>query len=97
MFIIIDGISSDCLPVHSGIPQGNILGPLKFLVYMNDLPSAITSSFTYLFADGTKFLKSICTLDNCSQLQKDIDSMSSWCYKWKLTINEAKCVAIIFY
>ena len=95
-YVNIDGNSSDCLPVHSGVPQGSILGPLLFLVYINDLPSAITSSSTYLFADDTKFLKSICTLENCPQLQKDIDSMSSWCHKWKLTLNEAKCVAMHF-
>ena len=60
-YVNIDGNSSDCLPVHSGVPQGSVLGPLLFLVYINDLPSAITSSSTYLFADNTKFLKSICT------------------------------------
>ena len=77
-YVYIEGSSSGCLPVHSGVPQGSILGPLLFLVYIIDPASAITSSSTYLFPDDTKFLKSICTLESCFQLQKDIDSMSSW-------------------
>ena len=49
---------SDSLPVISGVPQGSILGPLLFLIFVNDLPSTVTSSHIYLFADDTKCLQS---------------------------------------
>ena len=58
-FVFVDGASSSCLPVLSGVPQGSILGPLLFLIYVNDIPLTLCNSSTYLFADDTKLLKSI--------------------------------------
>ena len=51
--------SSSLLPVHSGVPQGNIVGPLLFLIEVNDIPQAITHSSVFLFADNAKLVKSI--------------------------------------
>ena len=88
-YVEMDGASSGLLPVLSGVPQGSILGPLLFLIYINDLPLSILNSSTYLFADDTKFFKSIVSF---ADIQKDIDSVSMWCQEWKLQLNLNKCV-----
>uniref|UniRef100_A0A1X7T194 Reverse transcriptase domain-containing protein n=1 Tax=Amphimedon queenslandica TaxID=400682 RepID=A0A1X7T194_AMPQE len=53
-FVEIEGCSSQMLPVRSGVPQGSILGPLLFLVFVNDIPDVIDSSHLFLFADDSK-------------------------------------------
>ena len=93
-YVSICGESSPLLPVLSGVPQGSILGPILFLVYINDLPSAISYSSAYLFADDTKFIKSITSFNDSVQLQRDIDSLSSWCRTWNLSLNQDKCAVM---
>ena len=63
---------SDMLPVSSGVPQGSILGPLLFLIYVNDIPSEVNFSHIFLFADDTKCCKDIVGDSNCLLLQKDL-------------------------
>ena len=87
----ISGESSPLLPVLSGVPQGSILGPILFLVYVNDLPNNILQSSAYLFTDDTKFIRSITNFNDTVLLQSDIDSLSSWCKKSNLSLNQGKC------
>ena len=92
----INGCFSSALPVISGVPQGRILGPLLFLIYINDLPSWTTYVNLFLFADDTKCLKSITTPIDTTLLQSDLDSLSEWSLEWKLSFNELKCFLLTF-
>ena len=92
-FVEIDDASSSVLPVLSGVPQGSILGPILFLIYINDLPHSITNSSVYLFADDTKFINAS---SNFSLLQSDIDSLQQWCLEWKINLNLSKCICLQF-
>ena len=89
--VCINNCNSSTLPVISGVPQGSLLGPLLFLIYINDLPSSLNHSDTFLFADDTKCLRPVCSPHDCSLLQSDLDALSSWSTHWKLMFNETKC------
>ena len=69
--------------MKSGVPQGSILGPLLFLIYVNDMPKSI-SSHVFLFADNTKLIRTISTLADHVQLQADLDNLAKWCDAWQL-------------
>ena len=74
-FTYVDGASSDMLPVTSGVPQGSILGPLLFLIYINDIPNKMASSI-YLFADDAKFIRCITSFNDSVTLQSDLNSLT---------------------
>ena len=69
--VIVDGAHSDWLPVTSGVPQGSILGPLLFLLFVNDIPSNVKHSKVALFADDTKMYISVNNITDCNKLQSD--------------------------
>ena len=92
-FMEVNGVQSEMLPVRSGVPKGSILGPFLFIVYVNDIQSLSSFSFVYIYADYTRLIKSIYSLEVCSHLQEDLDALYSWCQHWKLTMNLSKyCV-----
>jgi hypothetical protein len=93
--VVLDGVYSDWLPITSGVPQGSILGPLLFLVYVNDLPSYTNSQSTIaLFADDSKLYKSINLPDSTLHLQNDLNNLHKWSLDWAMKFNKSKCKAL---
>lgn len=90
---VVEGEQSDWLPVSSGVPQGSILGPLLFILFINDLPECVLSSLK-LFADDAKCYRSITSISDCHILQADLDSLAGWCKKWDLDFSHHKCVSM---
>ena len=81
---------SSCEGERSGFRVGSVLGPILFVVYINDLPEAITSD-TFLFADDTKILRQITSGQDALTLLSDIDKVNEWSEKWLLKFNTEKC------
>ena len=69
---MLNGKKSNSIPVTSGVPQGSVLGPILFTMFVNDLPS-IVSSPVYMFSDDTKIFRVIRTSEDYSSLQHDLD------------------------
>jgi hypothetical protein len=88
--VSIEGEHSHWLPVLSGVPQGSILGPLLFLLFINDLPSVAKNCTTAMFADDRCF-KEINDLNDCILLQNDLNEMCNWSKQWNMNFNPSKC------
>ena len=85
------GATSNTLPVTSGVPQGSILGPILFLLYVHDLPGLVKSSQVAMFADDTKIFKSIASINDTKLLQQDLSNLESWSSTSGLPFNQSKC------
>ena len=94
--VVIDGHSSKPLHVPSGVPQGSVLGPLLFLLYINDLGKNLESSCR-LFADDTVIYREISKADDSLVLQRDLNRITDWCRTWKLELNINKCSVVNFW
>ena len=82
-------VSSDWLPVESGVPQGSVLGPLLFVMFINDLVDNIKTN-CLLFADDTNiFIK--------TDAQTDLDSLSAWCNDWLMEFRNENLKYVTFY
>jgi hypothetical protein len=82
--VIINGEESEWTPVTSGVPQGSVLGPLLFVIFINDLPEHVISSLLLLYADDSKVYKEIKCAEDHLALQADLNSMSEWSKEWLL-------------
>ena len=88
--VVLNGEESSWATVSSGIPQGSVLGPTLFLIYINDLPEVVDSVIK-LFADDTKLYNRVNTVTDMEYLQKDLDNLVKWSADWQLRFNSSKC------
>ena len=92
--VVINGRYSPWLPVQSGVPQGSILGPLLFILYVNDIYSVIHHSKHGMFADDLSIYTEVSTTADCALLQHDLDGIVQWSKQWQLQLNCSKCEAL---
>ena len=89
MRVSVKGSLSSWLAVLSGVPQGSVLGPLLFLIFINDIPEWVQNSIK-MFAD-TKIWAKIQKMEDKEALQSDLDNLVEWSQKWLLAFNIEKC------
>jgi len=88
--VCINGRCSNWISVTSGVPQGSVLGPSLFLIFINDLDSDLLSSLLK-FADDTKVFTRVNDEKDKEELQADLDCLTEWSEKWQSPFNASKC------
>ena len=92
---MINGQASDRVSVLAGVPQGSILGPLLFLIYINDIVKHIGCSLR-LFADDTSlFIIVDCPLQAGQLLNRDLNTILIWANSWLATFNHSKTLSML--
>ena len=86
---------SEIAEVLSGVPQGTVLGPTLFNVYINDAPRTVTSKLS-LYADDSKLIGPVGTQQGVTSIQSDLDSFGEWAKTWRLEFNVEKCKVLHF-
>ena len=84
-------MASQPVKVKSGVPQGTVLGPLMFLLYINDITDDIKHSSVRLFADDCLLYRVVDTEEDERKLQRDLFELELWSNKWQLDFNIKKC------
>jgi len=93
--VVINGEESDFINVTSSVPQGSVLGPVLFSMFINDLPDNIECK-TLMFADDTKCLRVTSALSDCLKFQDEINELYDWSQEWKMDFNAEKCKVLHF-
>ncbi len=91
--VSVNGTTSLKVPVTSGVPQGSVLGPVMFLIYINDLPDCVDSAVK-IFADDTKIFRRINSTQDCELLQRDLTKLEDWANIWQMEFHPQKCEVI---
>jgi ribonuclease P/MRP protein subunit RPP40 len=90
--VVIDRFYSHICPVVSGVPQGSVLGPILFIIYINDIDSVCCGDAKMqLFADDAKLYSNVVINNSSVSLQLSLDRLAHWAKEWQLTININKC------
>ena len=88
--VVVNGTASEWSCVTSGVPQGSVLGPLLFIIYINDIDIGLLSKVSK-FADDTKLGANVSSPEGVQQLQSDLQKLGEWSEKWQMPFNLAKC------
>src|SRR3989441_9410922 len=91
--VCIEGEFSEWAEVTSGVPHGSVLGPILFIIYIDDLDSNVISKLDK-FADDSKLGKSLSNQDDVECLRKDLISMEKWSSEWQMQFNTDKCAVM---
>lgn len=94
--VIINGYHSDQRLVSSGVIQGSILGPLQYILFVNDIAKCFHNCRILMFADDLKIFKTINNIDDCQEIQDDLDRFHQYCTINKLHLAPNKCQQISF-
>ena len=93
--VVVNGSSSNKADVLSGVPQGTVLGPILFIIFINDIVKCVDSQIR-LFADDCVCYRVIRNISDCLALQKDIDRLGKWARDWGMRFQPSKCNMIRF-
>ena len=91
--VVVSGYRSNFASVKSGVPQGTVLGPLMFLIYINDIRSGVSSNLR-LFADDCILYRVIEYDHDLNSLQSDLDLIVKWTQLWQMSLNIRKCASL---
>ena len=91
VLLVVEGLSSQTAPVCSGVPQGSIIGPLMFLLFINDLQDYVKSCNVRLFADDSVLYRRIHRASDMQSLQDDMDNLLQWEQEWQMEFHGSKC------
>ena len=101
MRVVVNGQSSKVFGINAGVPQGSVLGPTLFLLFINDLPDSVIRSFINIFADDTTIYgltsKNLNHSDLASNLSSDLSVTVQWGNKWLVKFNPSKTKLITFH
>ena len=91
--VVLNGSASSWATVDSGVPQGSVLGPTLFVIFINDIDNVISivNSFISKFADDTKVGMNVMDDTDRHLLQQDLDNLSQWSQDWQMQFNAVKC------
>ena len=90
-YVRVQNEASSSQNVVSGIPQGTVLGPLMFLLYVNDMGDVLKHSDLVLYADDSKIFKSVVNDNDFNDMTSDISNFEKWVSDWQLKVNSEKC------
>ena len=95
-YVVINGTESPALPVVSGVPQGSVLGPLLFLIYINDVTCVVSNGKIIIYADDIALYQIIHSPSDFILVQQDINSICAWVDENSLLLNTLKCCYLLF-
>ena len=91
--VLVNGVSSSAIPMRSGVPQGTMLGPLMFLLYINDIGENMKAQIG-LFADDAVLYGVIKNVHDAESLQQDLNTLVHWAVTWQMSFNAKKCTIL---
>jgi hypothetical protein len=95
--VVINGVKSDILELKAGVPQGSVLGPLLFLIYINDLCDGLTGE-AFLFADDSSVFHIVNNdiFECAGRMNRDLELINNWAIQWLVSINAIKTIFMLF-